>query len=112
MSPFMTMLVTLRTSEPPRAGQNPATVKPPTRCPTNRNRKALITRMPSPIVTKMNGNVNSTSTGLRTALKKLSRTTARTQRPEVAVMNPGHHVGRDDDAEGQDHPPHKELAER
>jgi len=79
MSPVRTMFVTLRTREPPTAGQNPETVKPSTRCPTNKNRKALITTMPSPIVTMMNGNVNNTRMGLRMALKKLRRTTERTR---------------------------------
>ena len=77
----MTMFVMLRTSEPPTAGQNPETLKPSTRCPTNMNKMALITRMPRPIVTRMNGNVNKMRTGRRIALKKLRRTTVQKSAP-------------------------------
>jgi len=79
MNPFSTRLVTLRTREPPTAGQKPATLNPSTRRPTKRNRKALITTTPRPMVTMMNGNVNSISRGLRMALKKLRSSTARTR---------------------------------
>ena len=111
MNPLMKMFVMLRTSEPQSAGQKPTT-KPSTSRPTIRNRKALITTIPSPIVTRMNGNVNSTRTGLRIALKKLRSTTASEERAGVAAMDPGHDMGRDHDPEGQDQPSHEELAKR
>ncbi len=75
MNALTSQLVRLTTSDPPKADQKLATVNPSTSRPTMRNNKALITTTPRPIVRKMNGNVKSTSSGLRMALQKLSNTT-------------------------------------
>src|SRR5688572_29247546 len=81
--------VTLTTSDPPSAVQNPSTTNPFTRCPTSRNNKALISTTPSPIVNRMNGSVNSTSNGFRIALKKLSSNTTAINVPPLSHSIPG-----------------------
>ena len=65
----------LTITAPPIAAQKLSTWKPSTNFPTKRNNKALITTMPSPIVSRMNGRVNNTNSGFRIALKKLNSNT-------------------------------------
>jgi hypothetical protein len=69
-----TKFVTLTTTAPPTADQNESTRNPSTSRPTSKNNKALITTMPNPNVSKMKGSVNSTISGLRITLNKLSNT--------------------------------------
>ena len=79
----------LTINAPPRADQKLSTWNPSINRPTNRNNKALITITPSPKVSRMNGKVNKTSSGLRTALSKLSTRTTTTNVLPSSQWMPG-----------------------
>ena len=73
---LMMIFVTLTMSAPPKADQKLSTRKSGVRIfPTNMNKKALMTNMPKPSESRMNGSVNSTNNGFSTALNKLSKST-------------------------------------
>ncbi len=69
------MFVTLTMKAPNSADQKDSTRNPSTSSPTSQKRVALMSTMPTPIVSTMNGSANSISTGLITVLRKLNSTT-------------------------------------
>ncbi len=82
------MFVRLTITEHQNAAQKVGTENPSTSRPTSRNRSALITTIPSPIVTTMKGSVNRTSSGFRNALNRLMSTTTARSEPGLSYSTP------------------------